>query len=153
MARQNSADAYLRDAEDGHAEIVLPSPLTRSSTMCSLDSTASTLVGEIIEKDKLEIVKPERLAAPVTKPALKASKWVRFNLWFNTYRKFWLLVITLNAVGILCAALGRFKYAEDHLGALVLGNLLAAILVRNEIFSRFLFLFVNALFAEARVSH
>lgn len=36
-------------------------------------------------------------------------------------------------------ALGRFPYAENHLGALVLGNLLAAILFRNELWMRFLY--------------
>ncbi|PBP15806.1 hypothetical protein BUE80_DR013445 [Diplocarpon rosae] len=34
---------------------------------------------------------------------------------------------------------GHFPYAENHLGALVLGNLLAAIMVRNELFLRFLY--------------
>jgi hypothetical protein len=38
------------------------------------------------------------------------------------------------------AALNRFPYAEKHLGALVLGNLLCAILMRNELFLRFLYL-------------
>jgi hypothetical protein len=38
------------------------------------------------------------------------------------------------------AALGRFPYAVKHLGALVLGNLLMAILMRNELFGRFLYI-------------
>src|SRR5690606_2344651 len=46
----------------------------------------------------------------------------------------------LNLAGIILAALGRFPYAEKHLGALVLGNLLMAILMRNELFLRFLYL-------------
>jgi hypothetical protein len=38
------------------------------------------------------------------------------------------------------AALGHFKYAENHTGALVLGNLLLAIMMRNELWMRFLYL-------------
>jgi len=38
------------------------------------------------------------------------------------------------------ASLGRFSYAENHLGALVLGNLLCAILMRNELFLRVLYM-------------
>jgi hypothetical protein len=70
----------------------------------------------------------------------KISRWVLFDLWFNTYRKLFTLVVSLNLVGIIMAALGRFTYAEDHLGALVLGNLLSAVLFRNELWMRFLYL-------------
>ena len=73
-------------------------------------------------------------------PKPKPSRWILFNLWFNTYRKFFIFVTVMNAVGIIMAALGRFAYAENHLGALVLGNLLCAILMRNELFLRFLYI-------------
>lgn len=76
---------------------------------------------------------------PPAKPKEKISRWILFVLWFNTYRKFFTLVTALNFVGIVMAALGRFKYADDHLGALVLGNLLLAVLMRNELFVRFLY--------------
>jgi hypothetical protein len=75
---------------------------------------------------------------PVKQKA-KPSKWILFQLWFNTYRKFFTFVTLLNLAGIIMAALGQFPYAEDHLGALVLGNLLCAILMRNELFLRFLY--------------
>ncbi|KAH6663343.1 hypothetical protein B0J14DRAFT_494866 [Halenospora varia] len=80
-----------------------------------------------------------------TKPALPRlsttkRRWIIFVLWFNTYRKFFTFVTLLNLAGIIMASLGRFKYAENHLGALVLGNLLCAILMRNELFLRFLYL-------------
>jgi hypothetical protein len=68
------------------------------------------------------------------------SRWVLFDLWFNTYRKFFTFVVLLNLTGIIMAALGRFHYAENHLGALVLGNLLTAILMRNELWMRFLYM-------------
>jgi hypothetical protein len=77
---------------------------------------------------------------PPTKKAPKISRWLLFNLWFNTYRKFFTFVTLFNLTGIIMAALGRFPYAETHLGALVLGNLLLAILMRNELWMRFLYL-------------
>lgn len=83
------------------------------------------------------IEKPTKPSSPA-KP--KASRWILFVLWFNVYRRFFTFVVTLNLIGIVLAALGRFRYAENHLGALVLGNLLFAILMRNELFVRFLYL-------------
>ena len=58
----------------------------------------------------------------------------------EVYRRFFTFVVVFNLIGIILAATGRFKYAENHLGALVLGNLLMAILMRNELFVRFLYL-------------
>ena len=72
-------------------------------------------------------------------PKPKIGKWILFNLWFNTYRKFFTFVTLLNLTGIIMAALNRFPYAENHLGALVLGNLLCAVLFRNELWMRCLY--------------
>lgn len=86
---------------------------------------------------------PPESKPPAKKPARakpKISRWVLFNLWFNTYKKFFTFVTLLNLAGIIMAALNRFPYAENHLGALVLGNLLCAVLMRNELFLRFLYL-------------
>jgi len=63
-----------------------------------------------------------------------------------------MLVVTLNAVGIAFAASGHFPYAEKWTGAMALGNLNCAILMRNELFGRFLYLFVNTLFAKVNIS-
>ncbi|PKS08485.1 hypothetical protein jhhlp_004868 [Lomentospora prolificans] len=82
---------------------------------------------------------PEPVKKPARKSKPKVSRWIRFGLWFNTYRKFFTFVVLLNITGIIMAALGKFKYAENHLGALVLGNLLCAILMRNELFLRILY--------------
>ncbi|ERS97554.1 hypothetical protein HMPREF1624_05725 [Sporothrix schenckii ATCC 58251] len=79
---------------------------------------------------------------PKTKPAKpqpKVGRWLRFRLWLNTYRGFFIFVTLLNLVGIVLAATGHFPYADNHLGALVLGNLLCAILMRNELFLRCLY--------------
>ncbi|KAK0726567.1 hypothetical protein B0T21DRAFT_292872 [Apiosordaria backusii] len=80
------------------------------------------------------------LSKPPAKPKRKVSRWILLQLWYNTYRKFFTIVVTLNLIGILMAAIGKFEYAENHLGALVLGNLLMAILMRNELFLRFLYI-------------
>lgn len=75
-----------------------------------------------------------------SKPAVQeVNRLIKFQLWFNTYRKFFTFVTILNGIGIIMAAMGRFRYADNHLGALVLGNLLAAILMRNELFLRVLY--------------
>ncbi|KAH7303441.1 hypothetical protein B0I35DRAFT_472285 [Stachybotrys elegans] len=74
------------------------------------------------------------------KPAKKkASRWVRFRLWYNPYRQFFTVATSLNLTGIIMAGIGRFPYAQNHLGAMVLGNLLFAILMRNELLLRFLY--------------
>ncbi|KZT39298.1 hypothetical protein SISSUDRAFT_984981 [Sistotremastrum suecicum HHB10207 ss-3] len=93
---------------------------------------------------------------PLKKPAAKepaakkpkTSRMIRFRLWFNTYRKFFTFIVILNFVGVVLALSGHFEYARKYPGAFVLGNLLTAILMRNEIFGRFLYLVVNTLFAK-----
>lgn len=86
----------------------------------------------------IEVVEADIKKSVPVKP--KISRWILFELWFNVYRRFFTFVVLLNLSGIVLAAIGRFEYAEKHLGALVLGNLLCAILMRNELFIRFLYL-------------
>lgn len=93
----------------------------------AIDALDASLLGTTVKK-------------PVPKKP-KISRWLLLDLWFNTYRKFFTFVTLLNLTGIIMAALGRFPYAENHLGALVLGNLLCAILFRNELWMRFLYMF------------
>ncbi|KAL2268045.1 hypothetical protein VTJ83DRAFT_2891 [Remersonia thermophila] len=105
--------------------------------------TYSTAAGEVSPPSSPIEKKPQEQQPPAKKPApprRKVSKWIRFQLWFNTYRKFFTFVTLFNLVGIIMAAIGRFPYAENHLGAIVLGNLLMAVLMRNELFLRFLYL-------------
>jgi hypothetical protein len=99
----------------------------------------------------------------------KAGKWTLWTLWFNMYRcmslmshlaafltllpilftrKLFTIVVALNAVGIAFAASGHFQYAEKWTRAMALGNLNCAILMRNELFGRSLYLFVNTFFAK-----
>ncbi|CAE6336060.1 unnamed protein product [Rhizoctonia solani] len=91
---------------------------------------------------------PKPAQAKSKPPSIEASLWIRFNLFFNTYRKFYTFVVTLNGIGIVLAGIGRFEYAVNHSGALVLGNLLCAVMMRNELFLRFLFLIANTFFAK-----
>lgn len=76
----------------------------------------------------------------IPKPAPKIKRLIKFQLWFNTYRKFFTFVTLFNLTGIVLAAMGRFHYADNHMGALVLGNLLTAVLMRNELFLRTLYI-------------
>lgn len=86
---------------------------------------------------RVEIVEEKRRESAPAKP--KISRWILIELWFNAYRRFFTIIVVLNAVGIILAASGRFQYAENHLGTLVLSNLLGAILMRNELFVRSLY--------------
>lgn len=77
---------------------------------------------------------------PAPSKKRKVPRWILADLWFNTYRKFFTVITILNGVGIIMTALGRFPYGDNHLGAIVLGNLLSAILFRNELWMRFLYI-------------
>lgn len=93
--------------------------------------------------DEKKTAETKTAEVTVKKPAPKkpkVSRWILADLWFNTYRKFFTLITLLNLTGIILTTVGKFPYAEKHLGALVLGNLLTAILMRNELFGRFLYL-------------
>jgi len=116
--------------------------------------TKTPVVGDV-EKQALASPPPMApLPVVVAKPdkpkpvKRKVSKWILWKLWFNTYRKFFTFVITLNMTGVVLAATGHWPYARKYTGALVLGNLYFAILMRNELFGRFLYLFVNTFFAK-----
>ncbi|KAF8526068.1 hypothetical protein BU17DRAFT_74410 [Hysterangium stoloniferum] len=98
--------------------------------------------------NKPQLIADEKQSLAPKPPKRKVSKWILWKLWFNTYRKFFTFVMTLNLTGVVLAATGHFPYARKYTGALVLGNLYFAILMRNELFGRFLYLIVNTLFAK-----
>lgn len=58
------------------------------------------------------------------------------------------MIFTVNFIALGFAAAGLWPYARQYPGALVVGNLNFAVLMRNEIFGRLLYLFVNTLFAK-----
>jgi hypothetical protein len=65
-------------------------------------------------------------------------------------RKFLTIIVTLNLVGLILAIKDLWQYPWGYSSPLCLGNLLVAILVRNELFGRVVYLFVNKLFAKVR---
>jgi hypothetical protein len=66
-------------------------------------------------------------------------------------RKLFTFIVLLNIVGLVVAIVDVWPYPRNYTDALILGNLLTAILVRNELFGRFLYLLVNKLFARVSV--
>ncbi|KIO29360.1 hypothetical protein M407DRAFT_21432 [Tulasnella calospora MUT 4182] len=73
----------------------------------------------------IEVQKP---AAPAPTPIV-VSKWVKFQLWYSAYRRFFTVVVTFNFISIVLTCLGRFPYAQKNVGAFILGNLCTAVLV------------------------
>lgn len=65
--------------------------------------------------------------------------------------RFFTFIFVLNSVGLLLCATGYWTYPRDYTGAFILGNLLLSIVVRNELFARFLYLTFNFLFAKVRL--
>lgn len=61
------------------------------------------------------------------------------------------MVVTFNAIAMILTITKIWDYPREHNGAMVLGNLYVAILMRNELFGRFLYLLVNTLFAKVKV--
>ncbi|KAF8630064.1 hypothetical protein AX15_003123 [Amanita polypyramis BW_CC] len=64
------------------------------------------------------------------------------------HRKFFVFVVSINLIGIGLAASGIWEYANVYSGPILTANLNFAILMRNEIFHRLLYLLVNTLFAK-----
>jgi len=103
------------------------------------DSTVTTTTKEVVVA-----AKPK----PAGKPKKKVSKWVLWRIWFNTYRKFFTFTFSFNMIGLALAASGHWPYGVKYSGAIVVANFNFAILMRNEVFGRLLYLFINTLFAK-----
>ncbi|KAJ7502937.1 hypothetical protein B0H11DRAFT_2223042 [Mycena galericulata] len=131
--------AFSHDVEKGmHAPAPLPLDSPRSESASTLHNAPSPP----------SLVKDVPPLSFVPKPTRKTSRAIKFQLWFNTYRKFYTLTVVLNLMGLLLAATGRWQYPRRYTGAFVLGNLQVAILMRNELFGRLLYLIINTLFAK-----
>ncbi|KAJ7684346.1 hypothetical protein DFH06DRAFT_1462695 [Mycena polygramma] len=139
--------SFAADVEKGFpSHIALPPnafALTSTQDSALFTPQSSALSTPTVEKEFKNIP-----PLAFSKPARKTSRSIKFQLWFNTYRKFFTLVVTLNMVGLVLAAIGKWDYPRRYTGAFVLGNLQCAILMRNEFFGRFLYLIVNTLFAK-----
>jgi hypothetical protein len=113
-------------------------PTTSVNTEGHLPQTLPTRSEESMTALHNEVTKS--IPRPPSSANKATSHWMLFHLWFNTYRKFFILCTSLNLAAMISAGLGRFPYAVEHSGAMVLGNLLFAVLVRNELFLRCLYL-------------
>ena len=65
---------------------------------------------------------------------------IRLRMWFHAYRQLFIFVVLFNTLGMILAILEEFPYAQGRPGALVLGNLLFAVLMRNELLLRGLYM-------------
>ncbi|KAF8497085.1 hypothetical protein F5888DRAFT_1613896 [Russula emetica] len=142
-----------KDAPDAHDEAERGTQDVHSgpTTVSAPESIGEKVVDGEKVKPSVVIsseVLPVTKATPPKPPAKKVSKWILWKLWFNTYRKLFTFVVTLNMIGLVLAASGHFPYGLKWTGAMALGNLNFAVLMRNELFGRFLYLFVNTCFAK-----
>jgi hypothetical protein len=127
----------------------LPASLSPNKGTYNLDIKPRPLTST--PPDEKISLKVEPSQPPASKPKPKAkiySKWIRWTVWFNTYRKLFTFCFSLNMIGIGLAASGVWTYPIHRPAPLVLGNLMMAILMRNEVFGRILYLIVNTLFAK-----
>ncbi|KAF9050714.1 hypothetical protein BDZ89DRAFT_1098750 [Hymenopellis radicata] len=136
----------LNDAELGLAAVV--PTLEQEKAPARPGAQASSSESSLQKKEPdLTVTAPAVAVKP--KPAKKkVSRWTLWTLWFNTYRKFFIFTFGLNMIGLVLAATGHFPYAVKFSGAMVVGNLNFAILMRNEIFGRILYGIVNFCFAK-----
>ncbi|EGO26239.1 hypothetical protein SERLADRAFT_367830 [Serpula lacrymans var. lacrymans S7.9] len=147
MSSQTSACDM--DPEKGTMDSVLPSPAPSVISPPSVYELKQRVTPPSRSKFhiKLSSVSPNKDAEKKSKKN-QVSRWVQFQLWFNTYRKFYCIILIINLVGLVLAATGVWAYPHQYSGALLLGNLQTAILMRNELFLRFLYLLVNSCFAK-----
>jgi hypothetical protein len=167
LFKKPTSSSQLDDAEKGILDnsnqlpIIPPTALTREALSLPLTkATPSPTQGvltphltsatTLAQEEKPQPATSEKPSSPPRPPARNTRKRTKFALWFNPYRQFFTFCVTLNGIGIVLAAVDKFPYARNHLGALILGNLLMAILVRNELFGRFLYLI--AIYGLRRVS-
>ncbi|KAF8714565.1 hypothetical protein RHS03_00342, partial [Rhizoctonia solani] len=160
-----NSNKQLNLAEDGSSSEVIhldttvsPTPLkTESDVSQPVDLSAVAVMLQNDNKPSIQDIekstneKPSAVSAPAPKPKprfVPASRWIRFQLWFNTYRKFFTFIILFELAGMITAGLGRFPYAHENTGGIVIGNILAGVVVRNELFGRLLYLIVNTFFAK-----
>ncbi|TFK51097.1 hypothetical protein OE88DRAFT_1681056 [Heliocybe sulcata] len=142
----------INDPEKGTLDNVISFPNTNARlSLTYVDLNNSKPTTDIVTKVEVTASAPApapKKLAPGKATWKRANRWTRFLLWYNTYRKFFTVVVTFNLIGILLAGLDVWHYPRKSTGSVALGNLWVAILVRNELFGRFLYLTVNTLFAK-----
>ncbi|KAH7222608.1 uncharacterized protein BKA55DRAFT_599455 [Fusarium redolens] len=114
-------------------------PPVHEGNMWSATQSTSSFHNSCKSDSSLPILPKQKIAPPPPKKQ-EPRRSTLFVLWFNTYKRLFTFVVTLNLIGIILTSVGQFQYAQNHLGAMVLGNLLFAILMRNELFFRILYM-------------
>lgn len=136
MALVPLSKVYASDKANGHLTAFPP---THDGNMSSATQSMSSFHNYSKSDSSLPILPKQKTTPPPPKKQ-EPRKSTLFFLWFNTYKQLFIFVVTLNLVGIILTSVGQFQYAQDHLGSMVLGNLLFAILMRNELFFRILYM-------------
>ncbi|KDQ59450.1 hypothetical protein JAAARDRAFT_46223 [Jaapia argillacea MUCL 33604] len=142
----NSAAPPYDDPEKGTLEIqaVHPTVVTLGLSDKKGDTTIST---EVVPAPPVKKETPA--IPPAKKPSPKQlSSWTLLKLWYNTYRKFFTVVFTLNMIALGFTIAGYWQYPVRYPGALIVGNISFGVMMRNELFGRTLYLIVNTLFAK-----
>lgn len=106
----------------------------------------------IAQNTALPVISRLRIASRSSRLSQKPSITIRLRLWFYAYRQLFIFVVLFNTVGMILALIDEFPYAQDHPGALVLGNLLFAVLMRNELLLRGLYMLAIYSLRGVRVS-
>jgi hypothetical protein len=148
--RDHNDASHEVDVEKGLSDVL--ESLPKRPTPAYFETNPTTSVNTEGSLPQISQTRPEKgmpalnhdvtksIPRPPNSTSEATSHWILFHLWFNTYRKFFILCTSLNLAAMISAGLGQFPYAVEHSGAMVLGNLLFAVLVRNELFLRFLYL-------------
>ncbi|KAK0480920.1 hypothetical protein IW261DRAFT_1398516 [Armillaria novae-zelandiae] len=160
------SDCSVDDAEKGVAEECYAVPLTLQSSRPSLVSQDTCIKGSLSHPclplpslphakfETIALTLPSKELSPnelalIRKPTKKrVSSWVKFRLWYNTYRRFFTVALLFNFISLICAATRTWEYPRNYTGAWILGNLLFSVLVRTELFTRFLYLVLCSAFAK-----
>ncbi|KAI0629044.1 hypothetical protein C8Q77DRAFT_1237765 [Trametes polyzona] len=140
----------VEDPEKDSLDTLTPLPVLPVSSKAVIQDAdgLATQSGVNEKRVELALAGPKKDPSSSNKPKRRVSRWIQFQLWFTTYRKFFFFIVTLNGIGLLLAVLKVWNYPRRYTGAFILGNLLFAILMRNEVFGRCLFWFINTCFAK-----
>ena len=79
----------LNDPEQGVHDTLTPLPILPVSSKAVIQDAAVGLAAQSETNEKradLALAEAKKDRSPVDKPKRRVSKWIRFQLWFNTYR-------------------------------------------------------------------
>ncbi|EIW60578.1 uncharacterized protein TRAVEDRAFT_19223 [Trametes versicolor FP-101664 SS1] len=146
---RGAAPAY-DDAEKGVSDSVVVYPVDKKPAAFPVDEKNTVFLDE--KKDVAPFQPPQVKRDPYAlvkgAPKREATKLTVFLLWYNMYRKLFTIAFTANIIMFGFAVSGHWPYATMYAGAFAVANFNTALLVRNEIFGRFLYLFCNTFFAK-----